>query len=206
MRVLFRFLLLTTWIVTTCDSWAIDAITGPKSLADAGEKQAVQATPRVDRDTESKAIGLVKEHLPELEGMLKRLRTNQPRQYDRAIRDLAKSVRKLDIAKNRDEQLFEIELELLKAQNQVSLLTARLKVRDRQSDRGKLRESAARLHHAQIARIRYDIDLYRQRLERTKQQLDAATEQLETKQANSEEHLEKMYLGLLRKAGRELHK
>ncbi len=128
---------------------------------------------------------------------------DQPRQYDRAIRDLAKSVRKLEFAKNRDEQLYELELELLKAQNQVNLLTAKLKVRDSQPDRKKLRDSAARLHQAQVARIQYDVELYRQRLARAKQQFDAAGERLEAKQSDPEQQLEKTYLGLLRKAGRE---
>ena len=113
-------------------------------------------------------------HLPELDAVLARLRSDQSREYDRAIRDLAKSARKLEVARNRDEQLYDLEVELLKAQNQVNLLTAKLKVRDSQSDRDHLRSSAARLQQAQIARAEYDLEQCRDRYERAKQQLDAA--------------------------------
>jgi len=198
-----RFFVVMIAIVLPCNAWAVEAKINSNSLADNGKKPTPQTPIQIDRETESKSIDLVKAHLPELDDVLNRLRADQPRQYERAIRDLAKSVRKLELAKNRDEQLYELELELLKAQNQVNLLTAKLKVRDSQPDRKKLRDSAARVHQAQVARIQYDVELYRQRLARAKQQFDAAGERLEAKQSDPEQQLEKTYLGLLRKAGRE---
>ncbi len=198
-----RFVVITIFMLLSCNAWAVEANTNSKSVADTGKKPTPQTPIRVDRETESKAIGLVNAHMPELKDVLDRLRADQPRQYDRAIRDLAKSVRKLDLAKDRDEQLYEIELELLKAQNQANLATAKLKVRDSQSDRKHLRNSVARLQQAQVARAQYDVEIYRQRFERAKQQLDAAGERLEAKQIDPEQQLERSYLGLLRKAGRE---
>jgi hypothetical protein len=178
--------------------------TNTKSLADAGKKPAPKTTlPAVDRETEAKSLELVQTHLPELRAVLKRLKADQPRQYDRAIRDLAKSFRKLEQAKNRDERLYDIEVEFLKAQNQVNLLTAKLKVRDRQSDRKLLRVAAGRLQQALIARASYDVELYRQRLERTQKQFDSAQDRLEAKQTDTDQQLDKTYLSLLRKAGRE---
>ena len=197
---------LSTLVVTCVIVGVVDArpATNTKSLADAGKKAAPKTTlPAVDRETEAKSLELVQTHLPELRAVLKRLKAGQPRQYDRAIRDLAKSARKLEQAKNRDERLYDIEVEFLKAQNQVNLLTAKLKVRDRQSDRKLLREAAGRLQQAQIARARYDVELYRQRLERTQKQLDAAQDRLEAKQTDTDQQLDKTYLSLLRKAGRE---
>lgn len=200
----FGWVLITA--VISCQGWAVEAKTNPKAPTDTGKKPTPQTPIQVDRDTESKAISLVKAHLPELNDVLGRLRADQPRQYDRAIRDLAKSVRKLELAQKRDEQLYEIELELLQAETQVSLLTAKLKVRDSQSDRKQLRNAVARLHQAQVTRIEYDVDLYRQRLERAKRQFDAAGERLEAKQTNRDQQLEESYLGLLRKAGRKPNK
>jgi hypothetical protein len=201
-----RFIGFVIAMVLAGNAWSVEAKTNSKSLADNGNKPTPQTAIQIDRETESKAIELVKAHLPELDDVLDRLRADQPRQYDRAIRDLAKSVRKLELAKNRDEQLYELELELLKAQNQVNLLTAKLKVRDSQPDRKKLRDSATRLRQAQVARIQYDVELSRQRLARAKQQFDAAAERLEAKQSDPEQQLEKTFLGLLRKAGREPNK
>lgn len=175
--------------------------TNSQRLASAGDTSA--AEPAVDSETEAKSLQLVETHLPELRPVLKRLRSKEPREYDRAIRDLAKSARKLELAKNRDERLYEIEVETLKAQNQVNLLTACLKVRDNQADRKRLREAAARLQQAQLVRARYDVELFRQRLERAQQQLDAAQGRLESKESDADEQLEKLYQVLLRKAGRE---
>ena len=131
----FRFVLILVATVPLCHVCAVEAEINSKSLADNGKKPTPQTQIQVDRDTEAKALALVKTHLPELNDVLGRLHTKQPRQYDRAIRDLAKSVRKLELAENRDQELYEIELELLKAQTQANLLTAKLKVRDSQSDR-----------------------------------------------------------------------
>ena len=75
-------------------------------------------------ETEVLAWQLVETHLPELNIVLDRLRTGEPRQYQRAISDLARSAKKLEAFRKRDEQLFEIEVELLKTQHAVSLLTA----------------------------------------------------------------------------------
>ena len=82
----------------------VEANTNSKSLADSGNKPTPQTPIPVDRETEAKAVGLVNAHLPELKDVLKRLRADQPREYDRAIRDLAKSSRKLELAKNRDHR------------------------------------------------------------------------------------------------------
>lgn len=192
----------------SCAVWSAETLpaTNAKLLADSGKKPTPKAPIPVDRETEELALELVRVHLPELDVVLERLRADQSREYDRAIRDLAKSARKLELAKNRDEQLYDLEVELLKAQNQVNLLTAKLKVRDSQSDRDRLRSSAARLQQAQIACAQYDLEQFRERYERAKQQLDAAQERVEAKQSNADEQLEKSYLGMLRKAGREAKK
>ncbi len=191
----------------SCGAWTAEArpATNSKSLADSGKKPTPKSPIPVDRNTEAIAIELVETHLPELDDVLKRLRGDRAREYDRAIRDLARSARKLELLKNRDERLYEIELELLKAQHQVNLLMAKLKVRDSQSDRGLLRTAARRLQQAQLTRADYDVEQFRQRLEKAKQQLAAAETRLKAKQLDPENQLEKSYLGMLRKAGRELN-
>jgi hypothetical protein len=141
--------------------------------------------------------------LPELKPVLDHLRSDDPHQYNLAVRDLAKSARRLEAAKHRDQQLFEIEVELLQAQSSVRLLTAKLKVRDSQTDRQSLRKAVSRLQEAELNRTRYDIQMLKERLDRTKKSLDAAEQRLGAKQDNFRDQLEKSYLGLLRKAGRQ---
>ena len=157
----------------------------------------------VDPESESAVMELVQAHLPELTNVLKQLRSVQPQQYQVAIKDLAKSARKLELAKKRDPRLFELEVELLQAEHQASLLMAKLKVRDSQSDRQKLRQAAKRLQQAQIVRAQYDVDFFRQRVARAEQQLETAKQRLQSRSEDQETQLEKSFLSMLRKAGRD---
>jgi hypothetical protein len=178
----------------------------PRSLADTTQRtKPNQLAPpsEVDRKTEAAALKLVQDHLPELKGVLHRLRADEPRQYNRAISDLARSAKRLEVAKNRDVALFEIEAETLKAQNAVSLLTAKLKVRDNESDRQLLRRAAVRLQQAQIARAQYDVDSLQARLRRTKQQLESAQQRLDGRREELDHDSEKSYLAALKRAGRQ---
>jgi len=176
-------------------------MTGLTASADTGKKSATSAT--AEQETERIVQQLVQAHLPELSQVLNQLRAVQPQEYERAIKDLAKSARKLELAQNRDQRLFEIEVELLQAEHHASLLMAKLKVRDSQSDRDRLRDAAKRLQQAQIARAEYDVETLRQRLARSQQLFDAAVARLETHTSKAEDQLEKSFLSMLRKAGRD---
>jgi hypothetical protein len=199
--------LVAAWVLTASLAAAPSgAVAVERLLADSGTKATTAGPVPVDREAAEMAQQLVQSHLPELEQVLGRLAANRPREHDRAIRDLAKSARRLEAARDRDERLYELEVELLKAQTQVSLLTAKLKVRDSQSDRKLLREAAGRLQQAQLARSQYEVDVLRARLQRTQQQLDAAQQRLDDRREELDHQLEESYLGLLRKAGRDANK
>lgn len=176
--------------------------------ADNGQKSTNPVAATTERETEKRETErivqqLVQVHLPELTKVLSQLRSVQPQEYDRAIKDLAKAARKLEIAQNRDQRLFEIEVELLQAEHHASLLTAKLKVRDSESNRERLREAAKRLQQAQIARAEYEVEALRQRLARSQQQLESAVARLETRKSEAEDQLEKSFSSMLRKAGRD---
>jgi hypothetical protein len=138
-----------------------------------------------------------------LQSVLKQLRETQPRQYEAAIRQLSKAANRLETSRSRDPQLFEIELEVLQAEQQVSLLIARLKVRDSRSDRQKLRDAAERLQRSQTTRAEYEVEAIRQRIAKSQQQLDSAINRVETRKKDASELLEKSYQNMLRKAGRD---
>lgn len=176
-----------------------------KSLAanNSSEKKRDQNQPAVDAETERVARELVEAHLPSLKEILRRLHDNEPAEYAKAVRELARSARRLEIAQGRSERAFEIELELLQAQTEVNLLTARLRVRDNPRDRKQLRSAVARLQAAQIARANDDVQVLRERLARTEKQLELAQQRLQARQKNAAEQLEKTYSSLLRKAGRD---
>ena len=178
-------------------------------LSASSEKKSVKrdAAPlrtasQVDLENKALAQVLVHTHLPELKPVLEQLQTDQPKQYERAVRELARSARKLDLAKKRDGRLFDVEVELLKAETQASLLTARLAVRDRVNDRKSLQTAVARLLAAKTSKASYDVEMIRKRLERDQKLLNTAEQRLSRYQQDVNV-MEETYLGFLRKAGRE---
>ncbi len=146
---------------------------------------------------------LTSEHLPQLTPLLQQLRIDQTRQYERAVLDLARSARKLNAAQNRDERLFQVELELLKAETEANLIAAKLKVRDKLQDRNKLRNAVARLHSAKQVKMEYEVELLRNRLARDQTLLTAAEQNLSAFETDSNSSVDAVYLTLLRKADRE---
>ncbi len=197
--------LATFLIALAADTDAVGPST-PRSLADTTQRNGKQSQPptaEIDRDTEAVALNLVDTHLPELKSVMQRLRADEPRQYARAVADLARSAKKLEIARNRDQSLYEIEAEMLKAQNAASLLTAKLKVRDSESDRQRLRRAVSRLQQAQVARAQYEVESLRARIKRTEQQLENAQQRLQARREGLDQELEKSYIAALKKAGRQ---
>ena len=178
--------------------------TNARSLADNRTTSSTSEATTERRETERMVEDLVQSHLPEMTSVLKQLRNVQPEAYERAIKDLFKAARKLELAEKRDQRLFEIEVELLQAEYQASLLMAKLKVRDSESDRRKLRDAAARLQRAQTSRSEYDVDVFRKRLERAQRQLDSAVTRLESRKKDADTQVEKSYQTMLRKAGRDV--
>ena len=152
---------------------------------------------------EQLALQLTSEHLPQLTPLLQQLRIDQTRQYERAVVDLARSARKLNAAQNRDERLFQVELELLKAETEANLIAAKLKVRDKLQDRNKLRNAVARLHSAKQVKMEYEVELLRNRLARDQTLLTAAEQNLSAFETDSNSSVDAVYLTLLRKADRE---
>ena len=156
----------------------------------------------LDSRNEQLAMQLVNAHLPQLAPLLKQLKINQTRQYERAIADLTRSAKKLNNAKKRDERLFQVELELLKADAEANFIAARLKVRDKPQDRDKLQHAVARLHAAKQIKMEYEVEVLRKRLAHDQTLLAAAEQNLSAFEEDSSNSMDSVYLTLLRKANR----
>ena len=155
----------------------------------------------VDPQQERQVLKMVRNHLPELQTLLDRLKDKEPRQYGIAIRNLSKSARRLEIARRRGEEAFEIEVNVIQAQSAVNLLIAKLKVRDNKKDRQALREAAERLSVAELARSRYELSLMQSRLERLREQVATAKERIEQRESQLDQTIQKNYQSFLRKSG-----
>ena len=205
---IFKLLILSTAFLMVAITSSLVQSEDPLSASNENNSDGKQdSAPRrpvseVNVENERLAQGLVQSHLPELKPILKQLKTDHPRHYERAVRDLAQSARKLDVAQKRDERLFDIEVELLKAETQASLLAAKLTVRDHASDRQSLQQAVSRLLIAKTSKARYDVAMYRKRLERDQKLLETAEQRLSRFQQESNSVIKESYLSMLRKAGR----
>ncbi|QEG02474.1 hypothetical protein Mal15_65950 [Stieleria maiorica] len=164
------------------------------------EKAGPQPTLATER--EQAVLQMVHDHLPEIKVLLDQLREKEPKQYGIAISNLAKSSRRLQTAKKRGEEAFELEVHVVQAQSAINLLVAKLKIRDNKKDRAALREATKRLELAQIARASFEVEQIRSRLDKLNEQLETAEKRLDEKQSNLDDNIQKGFQTYLRKSGR----
>jgi DNA repair exonuclease SbcCD ATPase subunit len=155
-----------------------------------------------DEPIEQDVLQMVEDHLPEIKVLLDQLRRKAPRQYDLAIRNLAKSSRRLQLAKKRGAEAFEAEVRIVQAQSSINLLIAKLKLRDSEKDHQALFDATKRLQLAEIARARHEVAQLQARLAKMRQQVTAAERRLSDKQSKMNETIEKSFQGYLRRSGR----
>ncbi len=153
-------------------------------------------------ESEAAALLLVRDELPQLSRVLDRLRSDSPSHYEKAIRDISRSAKRLESMRLRDEKLYSLELDLLKSRTSISLLVARLKVRDNESDRDSLRRTIGQLHSAELSRAKYEVESIEKRLQRTEEQLSDAQTRLSKRSSDLDRRLDSVYTDYLRKAGR----
>lgn len=156
----------------------------------------------LDKTLERNVLQMVNNHLPDIRILLDQLREKEPRQYDLAIRNLAKSSRRLQAAKNRSEESFELEVHVIQAQSAINLLIAKLKIRDRKSDRKALLEATKQFQTAELARYEHELALQQSRLAKMKEQVATGEKRISDKRSKMDEIIEKSFKSYLRKSGR----
>ncbi len=93
------------------------------NTAAANKRDAENAKTRIDID------GFVAEHLPELTNLLDRLKQQGNGHYQRAARDLERSISRIENLKKRDSKLYEVELELWKTRSRLQFAAAEFAVK-----------------------------------------------------------------------------
>lgn len=153
-------------------------------------------------DQEQQTLQMVDRHLPELTKMLAFLRTNTPREYERAIRDLNRKARRLAFSRERGEAFFENELRVIKIETQVDLATAKLRLNDDVSLRKQLRENIVQLQRLKVERLRLERELIEKRISKLNSQLESIDQRIEELDNNEALVAEQAYRIQLRRARR----
>lgn len=136
-----------------------------------GKKPAASDT--VDK-SEAGVLEFVREHHPELAGLLESLKENRPKEYQKAIRDLTRVRDRL--ANINDKRRYELELAIWKTESRIQLLAARLQMGDKDELRDQLREALNEQIDLKVSLLKHERDQARQRLERMETQLQKLDE------------------------------
>ena len=135
-------------------------------------------------ERETAVTDFVDKHHPELGALLAHLKTNQPKEYERAVRDLFRVTEKLAMVKDRDDRQYDLELKVWKAQSRAQLLVARLKMTDPES--ANTDELKAQLREILTEQLQARIEVMRLERERTATRLDRLNQDIGKFEKNRE--------------------
>ena len=144
---------------------------------------------RAFSDQEAAVVEFLREHHPELAELLVPLRLNRPKDYQRAIRDLAKACERLSNIQEEDDEQYEAELQSWVVKSRIHLVVARLSM----NDSGELRDELRKLLQEQM-----DVRLQLLRIERDRQaaRLAKLDEQIRELANTRHAHVEKQLQSL----------
>lgn len=140
------------------------------AFADPGDKPAV---PRKDKakqqltvtpEREAAVMTFIARNHPELAELLSHLKSSQPREYEKAIKELHRVTERLAMVRERDMAQYELEVAAWTAQSKVQLLAARLKMGDSETVRKELRAALSSQMDARLAVLKHQREQATQRL------------------------------------------
>ncbi len=173
------------WVLGTLFT-ALAVLMAPVAAQDAPSKTGQQKVvprgkrlPGVTPEREAAVLAFVGQHHPELTRLLTYLQTHQPRQYQRAVRELAMTVERLAQIHERDMDRYDRELQIWKTKSQIDLLTAKWQMQPSDALKTQLRTALtaqARAQHELLLTERERLRLRLQKLDAQIGQFDAGLE------------------------------
>jgi len=132
---------------------------------------------------DSPGFELAKKHLNELLPVLKHLKNHSPQQYEKAMRDLDRSAKRLDSIKNRDSKLFDISVREWKTRGHVDLLKAKVRIKKSDVDQKEILQQLQLLRDIELERLERELAILderiaanEERVRQTKQMIDRGAE------------------------------
>ena len=127
---------------------------------DSKNKKPMAITP----EREAAVRTFIERNHPELAGLLTHLKENQPKEYERAVRELHRVTERLAGVQERDPLQYELEVRLWTAQSQVQLLAARLKMGQTDELKDQLREAIGQQADAKVELLKHERSRVTERL------------------------------------------
>ncbi len=156
--------------------------------------------------TETQALSLVRDHLPELAPVLDRLKVTNPTEYRKAIGELATEAKNLANVRSRNPARADLALDAWKARTQVELVAAQLASNPSAEREAELRAAIKARFDVDIRRHRFEVEQNeaavvkaREHLAQTEVNLGRAREALTRIEKNREVKIENRFKALLPK-------
>lgn len=123
-------------------------------------------------EREAAALTFVRRHHPELEQLLDQLRSMDERQFTKAVRELYRVSERLAGVRDRNDDLYQLQLALWKASSRVQLLAAQVRLSPEDMRlRQQLRVGLQLKMKAQREVLEFDLARAQERAQRLKEQL-----------------------------------
>ena len=183
MRSVLAMLLLCLWTSTVMSADDRDVPPTPKQrlLAQAvkepakngvGEKAIV-----LDAGQEASAVAFVRENHAELASLLDNLKESRPKEYQKAVRDLARVRERLAQMKANNGARYDLELSVWKTESRIQLLAARLHMSDSQELRDQIRQAINERFDLKLAVLKLERDMFRDKADKAEAQIQKLDQQ-----------------------------
>src|SRR5262245_28418868 len=131
-----------------------------KSPAEGGASAKKEGKARpgiaVTPEREAAVTTFVQRNHPELAELLRYLKNGQPSEYERAIREISRTIERLTLISERDSLQYELEVAAWTAQSRVQLLAAKLKMESTDELQKELRTALAAQNDAKLALLKHE--------------------------------------------------
>lgn len=150
----------------------------PRSVAPSNRERNNNAE-AISEETETSILEFAKREEPGLFELLRFLKQKRTASYQQALRETGRTQQKLEVLKEKDPELHEIESQLWRTRSKLSLLAAQLSVKEDGQLEKQLEALVRDLESQEIARVTLLRDRAAKQLERLDSQLKERTKDIE---------------------------
>lgn len=168
-----------------------DKVTANKDATNKSNPKAGE----INAEREKTALDFAAQHHPELAALITPLKTSNPKEYQRAVRELFRTTERLTAIRVKEPVRYDLELEAWKLQSQVRLLTARLTMEADPTLEAQLKDTLKKKADNRLNLLQNERETLQSRMEQVQKEIDQAG----TKQ---EQLVQQEYDRLLKKTAR----
>lgn len=167
----------------------------PKSPAKAEAAKAKPNKPanvKIGAEREEELLTFVRKHHHELADLLDQLKPMKAAEYEAALKDLDRDVRRLQQVKTKSPDRYDPELGLWASRSRVRLLAARLSMSEEDEElRQRIKDELRGLRQHELEVLQAEIDATKENLDKQQRRLERLQEQSADLQNNEDAWLQK---------------